>query len=489
MTQPNFASRYIFPGILAVVLFFIYSSTLAPGLTWANDGADGGDLVTAAATGGVAHPSGYPLYLLAAKLFQFIPIGSLACRTNLLSALAAVTASLLVYAVVTWLPDSPSAGNGMAGLSSGLFLGLSPIFWSQAVITEVYTLHAAFIALTTFLALQIPSQNRNSLDRLRGLTSGLAIGNHLTSVFLAPVVLLTSAWGADRKINWKSLGWAAAWLWAGILVYLTLPLRALSRAPVNWGNPVNLENFAWLVTGQLYRGRLFDIGLAEILQRLQSWTVLLVQQFDLPGLTLAFIGLIFFFKPTRLYFVTLYIAIIFSLFTIFYTSFDSYVYLIPVYLAFSIWIGLGMGGLQRSAGRFARSFQTFAWAAFPVLFLLLAVSRWPQVDASRDLRAEDFGAKMMATLPRDAVVFADGDRAIFSLWYFHFALGQRPDLTVIATDLLHFDWYADSLRQTYPSTFFPGDILWKEAIKQANSPRLVCDVSYFVSEEYSCQTP
>ena len=40
----------------------------------------------------------------------------------------------------------------------------------------------------------------------------------------------------------------------------------------------------------------------------------------------------------------------------------------------------------------------------------------------------------------DAILFASGDRAGFTTWYFHFTLHQRPDLTVIATDLLHFDW-------------------------------------------------
>ncbi|MEW5829993.1 MAG: DUF2723 domain-containing protein [Chloroflexota bacterium] len=488
MKPPGPISRYALPVVLAVGLFSIYLATLAPGLTWANDGADGGDLITAAATGGVPHPSGYPVYLLVARLFQFIPIGPLAFRTNLLSALAAVAASLLAYGIVTRLPDSPSAGDRLAGFFAGLSFGLSPILWSQAVITEVYTLHAAFVALAIFLALRPPPRVPERLDRLRGLVSGLAVGNHLTAVFLLPVALL-GGWSADRKIAWKSLGRVSAWLGAGLLVYLTLPLRALSRSPVNWGNPVSLENFLWLVTGELYQGRLFDIGFAEVLQRLQAIAALLVRQFDLPGISLALIGLIYFFKPTRLYFVTLYIAAVFSLFTVFYTSFDSYVYLIPVFLSFSIWIGLGIGGLARAAGRFARSYRTLAWFLLPVFFLSLAVSRWPQVDASRDTRAGAFGARMMDSLPENAVIFADGDRAIFALWTFHFALGQRPDLTVIATDLIHFDWYAESLRETYPSTNFPEAILWKNSIIQANPSRPICDISYFSSEDYSCKMP
>ncbi len=57
------AERFL-PVVLFLSLLTVYGMTLAPGLTWANSGADGGDLITAAATGGVPHPTGYPVYLL-----------------------------------------------------------------------------------------------------------------------------------------------------------------------------------------------------------------------------------------------------------------------------------------------------------------------------------------------------------------------------------------------------------------------------------------
>ena len=88
------------PLFLGVLLLVIYIRTLAPGLTWANGGSDGGDLIAAAATRGIPHPTGYPLYLLLARLFQLLPVGSLAYRTNLMSAVFTTAASLLVYAVV-----------------------------------------------------------------------------------------------------------------------------------------------------------------------------------------------------------------------------------------------------------------------------------------------------------------------------------------------------------------------------------------------------
>ncbi|MBL6983191.1 MAG: DUF2723 domain-containing protein [Anaerolineales bacterium] len=88
--------RWLLPIILLITLGIVYSLTLAPDLTWANRGADGGDLITAAATGGVAHPPGYPTYLTLARLFQMLPVGTVAFRTNILSMVCGLLAALVV---------------------------------------------------------------------------------------------------------------------------------------------------------------------------------------------------------------------------------------------------------------------------------------------------------------------------------------------------------------------------------------------------------
>jgi hypothetical protein len=481
--------RIIPPILLAFSLFFIYLRTLAPGLTWANDGADGGDFITAAATNGIAHPTGYPVYLLLAKLFQALPVGSLAFRTNLLSALAAVLAAVLVYGILVWLPASPVAGNWLAGLIAGYSFGISPLLWSQAVITEVYTVQAAFAALSVFLTLAPPTfLSRTWLDRLRGLVLGLAMGNHLTSIFLIPPALLAATWKDRWKFDGRSLLRLSAWIGAGLLVYLLVPIRALSNSPVKWGNPVNLRQFIWLVTGELYQRNLLDLTGAGLLERTQAWATLLLQQFALPGVVLALMGLIYFFKPSRLYFLTAWNVILFSAFAIFYASFDSYVYLIPAFLSFAIWIGLGMGGiLQWLTGRFARSLQTVILGSFFCLLVILTLSRWSTVDAAHDQRAEQFGAHVMESFPPNTLVFAEDDRTSFALWYFHFALKQRPDLIVLTTGLLRYDWYVENIRATYPSLQLPDDPQWTPMIADANPTRPVCYVSYDTEEEISCE--
>ena len=78
---------------LAVPLL-VYLLTLAPTITWAHDGADGGDLITAAYTLGVPHPPGYPVYCLLGHLFAHLPLRDVAWRLNLMSAVGAGLAAL-----------------------------------------------------------------------------------------------------------------------------------------------------------------------------------------------------------------------------------------------------------------------------------------------------------------------------------------------------------------------------------------------------------
>jgi hypothetical protein len=96
---------------------------------------------------------------------------------------------------------------------------------------------------------------------------------------------------------------------------------------------------------------------------------------------------------------------------------------------------------------------------------------------------------VLAAAPENAMLFATGDEAVFTLWYFHFALGQRPDLAVVASDLLHFDWYQETLRSTYPSLVLPGSFPWPETMAFANPSRPACSVRYDDQMEFQCAEP
>ncbi len=492
--------RQVPQGVLLIFLITVYWASLAPGLTWANFGADGGDLITAAATGGIAHPSGYPLYLLLARLFQFIPLGSLAFRTNLLSAFFTAGAALLIYRLVTHsLSISEPDHYWKAGLASGIAFGLAPMIWSQAVITEVYALHSFLVVLLLYLSVHpISAQfTQKRQDCLLGLTFGLAMGNHVTIFLLLPIVLFSITWqkqdrekGEKRFYNFQLVGGSllrrCLWVGLGLLVYVTLPLRSIARPPVNWGNPITLNGFTWLVSGKLYEKLLLNLNFELVLERIQTVVALFLTQFSVIGLIVGLSGVIVYFKPTRLNINMLWITIASAVFAIGYATTDAFVYLIPAFLCFAVWIGNGLGRMMDWANK---RFQNIGGIICLLLILVLLFHAWgqrTQVDARGDLRAESFGRSVFSIAPTNALMLAKGDKAVFTLWYFHYALRNRPDLIVIATDLIQFEWYVQTLHTVYPDLNLPGPLPFPETVVAANPEHPLCYVQYDQVPEINC---
>lgn len=447
---------------------------MAPGLTWLHDSVDGGDLITAAATGGVAHPSGYPVYLVLARIFQSLPAGQLAFRTNLLSAAASVLTSLLIFKIVRNEIGASLHGD-ISAFFSALMFGLAPLIWSQSVVSEVYTLNAFFVALILWV-LSFQSEQKLQFDGLSGFLLGLGMGNHLTLGLMFPLVFLPPI--LDKQP--RSLLIRAVWTLVGLSVYLFLPLRALSYPLLNWGGVDNFQNFLWLVSGRLYQDQLTGIGFVELVARVRAASGLLVAQFGVVGLCLGLLGIVVYFKSARIYWSTLWVAGISLVFALCYGTFDSYVYLIPAFLSFAVWIGLGIGNLSRNWMVAVGLVLAFGFLGFQTF------TNWQIVDASNDIEAEEFGRQVMQTMPQDALVFVRGDRAIFTIWYFHYALGARPDLAVIATDLLLYDWYQDNLSMNYSEQ---GLFVKAQALEliQSNPGRPFCFVEHLGQPTISCQ--
>ncbi len=458
-------------GMLAATLAAVYGLTLAPGYTWANRAADAGDLITAAYTGGVAHPPGYPTYLLLARLFQYLPFGTLALRTNLLSALCAVLAALFLMALVSDVGVGTHAVRLSAGFIAGLALGLSPLFWSQAVITEVYSLNVLFITLILWLMFA-PSGEVGSLnavtwrERLIGLLFGLALGNHLTVILLLPVWLLLAEARSDSgtatvgfQVDGKALARRFAWLIVGLLVYGVIPLRARSGSPVNWGGATDWQGLWWLISGQLYQGRLFALDGAVLLARLSRWAALLPDQFGWMGLGLALLGMVGGHVRSTVKVVAGWMALAYSGFALVYNIEDWYVLLLPLSLALALSLGVGVVELltwlsKRSVG--PRWVQLCA-AAILALIALHAVPHFEEVNARQDDRAERFARAVLADAPQGALLQTQEDADTFTLWYYHFALGHRPDLILLHEGLLAYGWYRQQMTAYYPQLVLPQD--------------------------------
>ena len=109
---------------------------------------------------GIAHPPGYPLYTTLNYVFTHLPVGSVAFRAHMLSAVfAAATCTML------WVLCFRVLRSRVLAYTSALGYGLSASFWSQAIIAEVYTLEHLllfFVAVLVLPRFTVTRQPRSS---------------------------------------------------------------------------------------------------------------------------------------------------------------------------------------------------------------------------------------------------------------------------------------------------------------------------------------
>lgn len=464
-------SHALIPLAIIFILGACYARTIAPDLTWAHFSADGGDLIAATTSGGVPHPSGYPLYLILARCFQFLPVGNLAFRTNLLSAVCIILTALFLYAyILHQLRGRPLAQ--FASFLATIAYGLAPFVWGQALVTEVYALHGLLIMLCLYF---LSLKESKVSEWTRGLVFGVAATNHLTAIMMLPLLAL----GSDGKLFVSTTvilkrGWGVL---CGLSLYLSLPVRAYFNPPVNWGDASTLDGFFWLISGRLYDQYPFSLPFADMVQRLRGFAGLLLEQYTWIGALLGLYGLLS-LSSRRMLIPTLWMGMIFLLFAVSYGSYDSQVNLLPVWLSFAIWIACGLQDLFTALQDHTKLSLYLAGLLFASLMIRIPFSI-SSVDVSGDFQARDFINHAVAEIPPDSLVFVDGDEQIFSLWYTQFALNQRSDIAIIAEGLLPYKWYHENLQYTYISLNVPQrDKLQLSDLTAANPNRTICYISH-----------
>ena len=106
LDPPQLAREWPYPTSVFLILLGLYAYTAPRTVTFEDDGS----FIMVAEFLGIAHPPGYPLYALLAKLSTFLPLGSIAYRVHLFSAVTgAATCGLLWWIARTLVADAAIA--------------------------------------------------------------------------------------------------------------------------------------------------------------------------------------------------------------------------------------------------------------------------------------------------------------------------------------------------------------------------------------------
>jgi len=413
---------------------------MPPSLTWAHWGADGGDLAVAVVRERLPHPPGFPAYLLLGKLFASLPWGEPAWRLNLMSAVMGAGAGAICTLI----------GQGEMAFLSGLSLGLAPLFWSQAIVTEVYAPAAFFSSLLLFLTLlKAPAW-------LLGGLWGLGVGLHPSLILFAPVVGL--ALSQRRGIIQAIVSFS---LVSGLLYGPFILAQQANLSP--WADLSTFSGWWSYVSARLYHGYFFSLPLAFWPKRLLAWAGLVSRQFTPVGALLALWGLLGLWRQSRpLALATASAFVAFSLLAIGYNTPDSSVYLVPALPLAAFWLSLGLSELGLKMGRWR-----WLLTAIP---LIQAILFWGSISLSNDLTAMGWAESVLDKAPPNAILLTSADPHTFTLWYAQEVLGKRPDLKVVDKDL----WWHEPYRKMVLKElgFEEGGLSLEELLAKTGRPIL-----------------
>lgn len=432
--------RRSFVPLLAGVLYTLTASRVLLG-------GDSAELAAVGATGGVAHPPGYPLYILWLRVTSWLPATSPAHRAALATAiLGALSVAALQRACVAW-----GARRRTAAVAAAIY-AVSPLAWRLATEPEVFALNVLLaMGIVIFAAPGPPPRGSETLRvAVLGLLAGLGISNHHTIVLLAPLGL----WATVRALRHaRAPGLAAlagiATLAIGLspYAYLVVASRAAALdAGCMWGD-------TGTASGLLHHFLRKDYGTTQLAASsaapdpVRHWLVL-GHNFLLGSCGLPLFGLAA-FRARRERVATLMLVAclvlagpgLVSLFNLPTYGVGRLVvsrfHLLPLALG----VHLGAVGLEGALALVPRRAAAVLLAFIAPLLGLRGALAWSDVRAEHRPTTELYVRNVLATVPENAIVLASSDDVIGGFLYARCALGLRPDVDFISPHLLLSDWY------------------------------------------------
>ncbi len=432
--------------------FVVYLDTLAPSVATIFD--DSLEFQLVCYQPGIAHPTGYPLYTLLGKLFTILPVGDVAYRVNLMSAFFASLTVALLYPTLKLMTKQ----RVPAILGAAVF-AVSPVFWSQAVIAEVYTLNAAFMALTIGLLLAWARTCEESFHPLYrflrepttllsilALVYGLSLTHHRTMLLLAPAAIIFLLL-VDRRLltRRRLLARLGILLLAPLALYLYIPLRGMTMSSLDGVYQNTLQGFIGHVAAGQYGIFLTENPMQQS-RDLAFYLDMLRAQFTWAGIILGAIGLVWSWRKPKVALLLILSLVTIALFVTGYQVPDIEVFLIPLFLIFAMWIGVGFAALwdlfTALWGKLAKAQLSRLRSSLYVLLLLVGAllplylwqSNRAANDLSRNWQVHDYGVDMLSQpVEEDAVIVGIlGEMTLLN--YFQQTEGLRPELTTIPAD-------------------------------------------------------
>lgn len=446
-------------GAVWIVTMTVYFLTLAPSVGF----IDSGELAAVGSTLGIAHPTGYPLFTVIARIWSMLPVaGEEIVRLNIMSAILTSFAMVLFFFLVLELLE-PKIRNRtplhcVTSATASLFLAFSQTVWRQAVTIEVYSLHLLLVSAALLIFLIALRTDENRWWIFFSFVLGLSFTNHMTTILLTPAVLFLFFRHHDAVgiACVRALHLLLPFV-AGVSVYLFLPIRASHHPLLNWGDPQTPERFLAHVSGKQFRVWMFS-SFETARKQLEYFVDRIPAEFYYVPLIAALVGIAAMFIADRKKFVFVTLLFVTCIaYSINYDIHDIDAYFILAYMATAIFAAFGIH-------RIFRMIPTDRYRFIPFLLgiVLIGVQFYgnrSSVDQSRNYYVEDYTTAILRHLPHNAIILSyQWDYFISASYYYQHVRSIRPDVRVLDKELFRRSWYFPQLERMYPDIMKRSEI-------------------------------
>jgi hypothetical protein len=175
---------------------------------------------------GTSHSPGYPFYAMATWLFGWLPVGNLAYRINLFSAVCGAWSCAIIFLTARRLdvvrPLSVAAALGAAA---------SYPVWSNSITAEVYTLAALLSGGAVYFLIAFAQTHAVWRLYVGCAFWACGFGNHLTICGILPAAVIYGV-VKDRRVLQPRVAITAAIIGIiGVLQYSFIAIRTIQGAP------------------------------------------------------------------------------------------------------------------------------------------------------------------------------------------------------------------------------------------------------------------
>lgn len=404
---------------------------------------DIGDLVTASYVMGVAHPPGYPLFTMLGFLFTHLPF---AVPVVTKVAYVSTLFSLIGLGIFSYFSYRTTKHVYLSLLTTAV-LAFSYFYWIYAEIPEVFGLNNFFVILILVLALLFYQTKKLHFLYLLGFVTGLSLTHHHTILFVLPAALLLVLRHFKLLIShWSIIPLGILSFLSGLIPYLYVPFAASQDPIVNWDNVNSWERFVHLVMRK-------DYGFAPTLQGttplpikfilVRDYLMTLADNYSYQIVFVALLGIVKLIRLDKwLAFCLLFAFVLSGPFFIFYAAppiattagwgiiermytFSSVTFIFFVPFGFLLIKDF-------FAKRFPKKvYGTAVLLYFLIIPLFMVYYNFPKADLSKTTIGNNLALDIVTPLPKNALLFMEGDTTTFNLWYVHHVLKTRQDIGII----------------------------------------------------------